>query len=179
MNNMVNVSFVRWIHQRKPKNLHWWKGYALTVAILKDKIMEERLKFNIQNNTPILVHKICRRDFPDKKRSLKASETNSHPSREPHWKRLGSSIEACDSKSQCFYCGKKSPTDKINAKRNLIQIVTFVEFHKNILEKCCRRNDAWGDEVYIRLSCSNDLVADEGTTKHVYKDLWRIKNHKI
>ena len=43
----------------------------------------ERLKFAIQNNTPILVHKICRRDFTDKKRSLKASETNSHPSHEP------------------------------------------------------------------------------------------------
>ena len=51
--------------------------------ILKDKIIEERLKFDIQNNTPILVHKICRRDFPDKKRSLKTSETNSHPSYEP------------------------------------------------------------------------------------------------
>ena len=51
--------------------------------IRKDKIIEERLKFAIQNNTPILVHKICRRDFTDKKRSLKASETNSHPSHEP------------------------------------------------------------------------------------------------
>ena len=37
-----------------------------------------------------------------------------------------------------------------------------MEFHKNILEKCRRRNDAWGDEVYIRLSCSNDLIPDEG-----------------
>ena len=27
--------------------------------IKKDKIFEERLKFAIQNNTPILVHKIC------------------------------------------------------------------------------------------------------------------------
>ena len=37
-----------------------------------------------------------------------------------------------------------------------------MEFHKNIFEKCRRRNDTWGDEVYVRLSCSNDLVADEG-----------------
>ena len=51
--------------------------------IRKDKIIEERLKFAIQNSTPILVHKICRRYFKDKKRSLKASETNSHPSHEP------------------------------------------------------------------------------------------------
>ena len=105
---------------------------------------------------------ICRRDFTDKKRSLKASETNSHPSHEPQRKRLRSSIEACDLKSQCFFCGKKSPTDKKNAKRNPIHMVTFVEFHKNILEKCRRRNDTWGCEVYVRLSCSNDLIADEG-----------------
>ena len=110
-------------------------------GIREDKIIEEQLKFAIQNNTPILVHKICRRDFTDKKRSLKASETNSHPSHEPQRKRLRSSIEACDLKSQCFYCGKKSPTDKKNAKTNPIHTVTFVEFHKNILEKCHRRND--------------------------------------
>ena len=33
--------------------------------IRKDKIIEERLKFAIQNNTPILVHKMCRRNFTD------------------------------------------------------------------------------------------------------------------
>ena len=120
------------------------------------------MQFAIQNNTPILVHKICRRNFTDKKRSLKASETNSHPSHEPQRKRLRSSIEVCDLKSQCFFCGKKSPTEKKNAERNTIHIVTFVEVHINILEKCHRRNDTWGDEVYIRLSCSNDLVADKG-----------------
>ena len=100
--------------------------------IRKHKIIGERLKFVIQNNTPTVVHKICRRDFTDKKRSLKASETNSHPSHEPQRKRLRSSIEACDLKSQCFFCGKKSPTDKKNAKRNPIHIVIFAEFHKNI-----------------------------------------------
>ena len=120
------------------------------------------MKCAIQNNTPILVNKICRRDFTDKKRSLKASETNSHPSHEPQRKRLRSSIEACDLKSQCFFCGKKSPTDKKNAKRNPIHIATFVEFHKNILEKYHRRNDTWGDEVYVRLSYSNDVVVDKG-----------------
>ena len=120
------------------------------------------MKYAIQNNTPILVNKICRRDFTDKKRSLKASETNSHPSHEPQRKRLRSSNEACDLKSQCFFCGKKSPTDKKNAKRNPIHIATFVEFHKNILEKYHRRNDTWGDEVYVRLSYSNDVVVDKG-----------------
>ena len=120
------------------------------------------MKCAIQNNAPILVNKICRRDFTDKKRSLKASETNSHPSHEPQRKRLRSSNEACELKSKCFFCGKKSPTDKKNAKRNPIHIATFVEFHKNILEKCHRRNDSWGDEVYVLLSCSNDLVVDKG-----------------
>ena len=93
---------------------------------------------------------------------MKASETNSHPSHEPQRKRLRSSNEACDLKSQCFFCGKKSPTDKKNAKRNPIHIATFVEFHKNILEKYHRRNDTWGDEVYVRLSYSNDVVVDKG-----------------
>ena len=130
--------------------------------IRKDKIIEERLKFAIQNNTPILVHKMCRRNFTDEKRSLKASETNSHPSHEPQRKRLRSSIKVCDLKSQCLFCGKKAPTDKKNAERNPIHIVTFVEVHINVLKKCRKRNDTWGDEVYVRLSCSNDLVADKG-----------------
>ena len=94
--------------------------------IRKDKTIGERLKFAIQNSTPILEHKICRRDFTDKKRSLKASETNPHPSHEPHRKHLRSSIEACDLESQCFFCGKKSATDKKNAKRNPIHIATIV-----------------------------------------------------
>ena len=93
---------------------------------------------------------------------MKASETNSYLFHEPQRKHLRSSIEDCDLKSQCFFCGKKSPTDKKNAERNLIHIVTFVEFYKNIFEKCSRRNGTWGDKVYVRLSCSNDLVADEG-----------------
>ena len=126
--------------------------------IRKDKIIEERLKFAIQNNTPILVHKMCRRNFTDEKRSLKASET----SHEPQRKRLRSSIKVCDLKSQCLFCGKKAPTDKKDAERNLIDIVTFVDVHINVLKKCRKRNDAWGDEVYVRLSCSNDLVADKG-----------------
>ena len=92
--------------------------------IRKDKTIGERLKFAIQNSTPILEHKICRRDFTDKKRSLKASETN--PSHEPHRKHLRSSIEACDLESQCFFCGKKSAIDKKNAKRNPIHIATIV-----------------------------------------------------
>ena len=37
-----------------------------------------------------------------------------------------------------------------------------MEFHKNILEKCRRRNETWGNEVYVHLSFLNDLVADEG-----------------
>ena len=94
--------------------------------IRKDKTIGERLKFAIQNSTPILEHKICRRDFTDKKRSLKASETNPHPSHEPHRKHLRSSIEPCDLESQCFFCGKKSATDKKNAKRNPIHIATIV-----------------------------------------------------
>ena len=63
-------------------------------GIQKHKIIEERLKFAITNNTPILVHKIFRRNFTDKKRSLKTSETNYHPSHEPQRKSLHSCIEA-------------------------------------------------------------------------------------
>ncbi|KAG1670841.1 hypothetical protein GQR58_016642 [Nymphon striatum] len=60
-------------------------------------------------------------------------------------------------KSQCFLT-----LDTKNPKRRPCHEVTFVEFHKTVLEQCRRRNDTWGNEVYTRLNCSNDLVADEG-----------------
>ena len=50
-----------WIHQQNPKTYVGEKGmHSLldSCEIRKDKIIEQRLKFAIQNNTAILVYKI-------------------------------------------------------------------------------------------------------------------------
>ncbi|KAG1686127.1 hypothetical protein GQR58_008869 [Nymphon striatum] len=77
-------------------------------------------------------------------------------------KLLRSSIVPVNWKFQCFLCGNEATLDTKNPKRRPCHKVTFVEFHKTVLEQCRRRNDTWGNEVYTRLNCSNDLVADEG-----------------
>ena len=129
--------------------------------IRENTIIAARIKNRVESNWSIYVHKNCRRDFTDKKRSFKKLEEKKKCD-EPKRKLLRSSIETCDLKSQCFLCGQQIMVDPKNPERNQVHNVTLLEFHRAILEKCRKRNDKWGDEVHKRLNCTNDLVADEG-----------------
>ncbi|KAG1679573.1 Tripartite motif-containing protein 3 [Nymphon striatum] len=107
----------------------------------------------------IMYTKACRRDFTDMRRKTEIEEVEEETRKS---KLLRSSIVPVNWKSQCFLCGNEATLDTKNPKRRPCHKVTFVEFHKTVLEQCRRRNDTWGNEVYTRLNCSNDLVADEG-----------------
>lgn len=65
-------------------------------------------------------------------------------------------------KENCFLCSKDAIEDKRHPNRNPRSHVTTIDFRKNIIEQCKKRKDDWGNEVETRLSCSHDLVADEG-----------------
>ncbi|KAG1656137.1 Solute carrier family 35 member G1 [Nymphon striatum] len=52
--------------------------------------------------------------------------------------------------------------DTKNPKRKSIHQVSTLELSKRLIEQCHVRSDGWGEAVFTRLSCSNDLVADEG-----------------
>ena len=126
----------------------------------QNESIEERLERDVEAAAQILVHKSCRRDFTDKKRSFTTNEVTA--SDEPRPKLLRSSIGSYDFKSQCFLCGRSSTEDTKHPERNTIHVVTLLDFHRNLLEKCRRRDDNWSEEVFNRLNCCNDLVADEG-----------------
>ena len=68
-------------------------------------------------------------------------------------------------KNNCFLCCKLAIEDERHPDRNPFTHATTNDFLKTIVEKCQERKDDWGSEVEIRLSCSRDLVADEGVHK--------------
>ncbi|KAG1687726.1 hypothetical protein GQR58_008300 [Nymphon striatum] len=88
---------------------------------------------------------------------LKACTENNRPN-----KRLRSSIELFNWKGNCFLCAKRAVQDTKNPKRKSIHQVSTLELSKRLIEQCHVRSDGWGEAVFTRLSCSNDLVADEG-----------------
>ena len=126
----------------------------------QNESIEERLERDVEATAQTLVHKSCRRDFTYKKRSFKTNEATTKD--EPQPKLLRSSIGSCEFKRQYFLCGRSSTKDTKHTERNTILVETLLDFHRYLLEKCRRRNDTWSEEVYNRLNCCNDLVADEG-----------------
>ncbi|KAG1706958.1 hypothetical protein GQR58_003582 [Nymphon striatum] len=122
--------------------------------------LTKRLERDVEAAAQILVHKSCRRDFTDKKRIFTTNEVTAND--DPRPKLLRSSIGSFNFKSQCFLCGRSSTKDTKHPERNTIHVVTLLDFHRNLLEKCRRRDDNWSEEVFNRLNCCNDLVADEG-----------------
>ena len=147
----------------KPKIQVGEKGIQSLLRFSKLRKNEtiEKLLMTKSDASPILIHKDCRRDFTDIKRSLKTNAPVAVEEDTPT-KRLRSSIEPCNWKTQCFLCGKNAFIDKKNPARKPIHQVTYIALHRNVLEQSRKRNDSWGDQVYTRLNCSNDLVAVEG-----------------
>ena len=62
----------------------------------------------------------------------------------------------------CFLCGKPANRDDRHIDRNDICVVTLIDFKNKLVEQCKLRNDDWAENVLVRLSCTNDLVADDG-----------------
>ena len=63
-----------------------------------------------------------------------------------------------------FLCAKEAATvdSKHPTRRKKVHQATTIGLKSKILEQCQKRNDKWSVEVETRLSCSMDLVANEG-----------------
>ena len=107
----------------------------------------------------VLAHEVCRRDFTDIKRSLPPVKVS-----EAVTKRLRSSMEPFTWKENCFLCAKEAAIvdSKHPNRRKIVHHAVTIGLKSKILEQCQKRNDKWSVEVETRLSCSMDLVADEG-----------------
>ena len=57
---------------------------------------------------------------------------------------------------QCSLFRRSSTVDKKNPETTLTHPVTFVEFHRNLLEKSRRRSETCGGKAQTRLNRSND-----------------------
>ncbi|KAG1650221.1 hypothetical protein GQR58_028237 [Nymphon striatum] len=122
--------------------------------IRKHVNLKHQLKACTENNTIVSVHKNCHRDFTDIKRTFTFSP-NESPG--PN-KRLRSSIELFNWKGNCFLWAKRAVQDTKNPKRKSIHQVSTLELSKRLIEQCHVRSDGWGEAVFTRLSCSNDLM---------------------
>ncbi|KAG1655293.1 hypothetical protein GQR58_024613 [Nymphon striatum] len=109
--------------------------------IRKHENLEHQLKACTENNTIVSVHKNCRRDFTDIKRTFTFSP-NESPG--PN-KRLRSSIELFNWKGNCFLCAKRAVQDTKNPKRKSIHQVSTLELSKRLIERCHVRSDGWGE----------------------------------
>ena len=76
-------------------------------------------------------------------------------------KKLRSIMEPFSWKTCCFLCSKEAERDSKHPNRKQIFNVTLIPFRNQVLEHCWNRNDEWANIVETRISCSNDLVADE------------------
>ena len=67
-------------------------------------------------------------------------------------------------KENCFLCTKEAAIvdSKHPNRRKIVHHAVTIGLKSKILEQCQKRNDKWGVEVETRLSCSMNLVADEG-----------------
>ena len=139
--NQRNASFA-WRDSpfKNPKICVGEKGIQSLLNFCKlrqNESIEERLERDVEAAAQILVHKSCRRDFTDKKRSFRTNEVTA--SDEPRPKLLRSSIGSYDFKSQCFLCGRSSTKDTKHPERNTIHVVTLLDFHRNLLEKVSKK----------------------------------------
>lgn len=114
---------------------------------------------NIKPGGKISIHKDCRRDFTDKKRT--SSINTEAPDDSPCSKRMRSNETPFNFKEDCFLCGNNATIDIRHADRNRVRRVTTLPMRDKLLERCKERDDSWGLNVQKCLLSCIDLVAAE------------------
>ena len=98
------------------------------------------------------------------------TEGNAAPSR------LLSSVLSFDIKYGCFYCTNNAQSNSKlpKGRQNKSSDVATIEYLCNILEKCDERNDAWSNDVKLRIQNVGDLVAAEAKYHHRCSQLFAL-----
>ena len=125
-----------------------------------------------------MYHRRCMSRYatPKAYKGKKSSESSASPS--PCKRVRRSNVETIRYKTDCFFCGEKcqlkdecqkNPSWWKSNKGFLFRSLTPKASEKSqcpvktveetFLDQCKSRNDKWGDEIRIRLSCCGDLVA--------------------
>ena len=117
---------------------------------------------------PFGIHITCRKDYTrvssietyKRKRAQSAcdnTEGNAGPSR------LRSSVLSFDIKYDCFYCTNNAQNNSKlpKGRQNKSSDVATIEYLCNVLERCDELNDAWSNDVKLRIQNVGDLVAAE------------------
>lgn len=125
---------------------------------------------SIQFASDLYVHSQCR---------LKHIRRNvSDPPSNDVSQSLRSTSQPFDYKTQCLFCTRRIDLEESRKRKRDSQWshlrysrVMVLEFQKRVIEKCVERNDAWAASVHSRLSCINDLPAEEA----MYH--WLCQNH--
>ena len=110
--------------------------------------------------TPVYVHKECRRDFTNPRRSSSCSNYATE-SELPPAKKLRSSVSPFDWKRNCVLCGNFAKFDPRHPERDKVHHVRTLPMRNKLIECCDKREDTWASEVKNRLCGCIDLVAAE------------------
>lgn len=115
------------------------------------------------DSTSLLIHTSCRKNYTRTDTIKKDVRQASSSNEEAGPSQLRSSAPLFDFKNHCFLCTRCLNEDikKPLNKRRVVHSVETLTVKYRIKEVSSLRNDAWGNEVLGRLSCINDLVAEE------------------
>ena len=107
------------------------------------------------DNCAIKLHKNCRRDYTNKRRSIEISQKEQDDSLP---KRLRSTNAQCDFnwQTKCFFCAKTVDERHPHIPTRTASVLPFKDV---VLKQCRQREDEWAAEVETRLNGCVDLVA--------------------
>ena len=109
----------------------------------------------------VKVHVTCRRDYTNQKRISSVSDDASELKHEVPIKKLRSSCDSFNWKTDCFYCGMPAISDSRHPDRVARSVASTLPLRTHVLEMCDERNDYWADQVRRRIESCIDLVAVE------------------
>ena len=121
--------------------------------LLHNHLVKQQQLRNSGNNVKLLVHKSCRRDFSNKRRStLPEKETEDSLAKKKRLTSLRSKTDAFHWKEHCLFCGNTVKFDPKHPNRNDFRLATTLPFRDNVVQFCTeKRTDQWGDEVKKRI----------------------------
>lgn len=117
-----------------------------------------------QGRDTVKLHVSCRKSYTREKcvaAAMKARETQSREKR--------SSAPIFVFKEKCLFCAEDASenfvcqqTKKPSGKREVVSLVSTMNFKNHILEVAQGRGDKWGEDVSSRIRYVSDLVASDG-----------------
>lgn len=157
------------------------RGVQTLIQTSKDRRDEKHIVFELLGKVPL--HKSCRKNYTRRSSIISANKENIRPSSPQSNTLLRSEAKRFNFRSDCLFCGKTAsvPDSKLPKNRRLdVCNVATLEFHAKVLSVCKQRSDEWGNDVYLRIANTIDLVAEKCRYhKDCYKRFMRIGKKEL